>query len=312
MNNSKAKSKGRSSSAYLTREGFRNVRVHKLMSIASITVLLACLVIIGSAFLLYVNINEVISRVGEQNVIMVFINDGTDAKGEDTLKSSIKNVDGVKDCEYVSNKDAFGDILSKMGEESQILEGEDGSFLPNSYKVTISDMDKFDSVVNSINKFDNVLQIRENSDLAKKLVTIKNAIGYLCGIIVAVLFVVALFIIANTIRITMFSRKLEISIMKAVGATNWFIRWPFVIEGMVIGVIASVLAFGCLFGVYTLAGNIFTDLFALLGGEIVPFARYIWLILSVYLGIGIFTGVFGSSISLGKYLKEQGKVVEND
>ncbi len=309
---SKKNKAGRASSKYLTREGFRNIRVHKLMSLASVTVLLACLVIIGSAFLIYVNINAVIAKVGEQNVIMVFSDDSTDEASLKALGEKIKAVPTVTDCQYISNVDAFSDILSDMGESASVFEGEDGSFLPNAYKVTIGDMTQFDSTVSAIRQMDNVLSIRENSELAEKLVTIKTAIGYLFGSMVIVLFVVALFIIANTVRITMFSRKLEISIMKAVGATNSFIRWPFIIEGMVIGIIAAVLAFGVLSGFYALAGNVFAELFNLLNGQIVPYENYMWYILAVYLFIGIFTGVFGSSISLGKYLKEHGKVVEND
>ncbi len=303
---------GRVSSKYLTREGFRNIRVHKLMSLASVTVLLACLVIIGSAFLIYVNINAVIAKVGEQNVIMVFSDDSTDDASLKALGENIKAVPAVTDCQYISNVDAFSGILTEMGESASVFEGEDGSFLPNAYKVTIGDMSQFDSTVSAIRQMDNVMSIRENSELAGKLVTIKTAIGYLFGSMVIVLFVVALFIIANTVRITMFSRKLEISIMKAVGATNSFIRWPFIIEGMVLGVIAAVLAFGVLSGFYALAGSVFAELFNLLNGQIVPYGKYMWYILAVYLFIGIFTGVFGSSISLGKYLKEHGKVVEND
>ncbi len=303
---------GRVSSKYLTREGFRNIRVHKLMSLASVTVLLACLVIIGSAFLIYVNINAVIAKVGEQNVIMVFSDDSTDDASLKALGENIKAVPAVTDCQYISNVDAFSGILTEMGESASVFEGEDGSFLPNAYKVTIGDMSQFDLTVSAIRQMDNVMSIRENSELAGKLVTIKTAIGYLFGSMVIVLFVVALFIIANTVRITMFSRKLEISIMKAVGATNSFIRWPFIIEGMVLGVIAAVLAFGVLSGFYALAGSVFAELFNLLNGQIVPYGKYMWYILAVYLFIGIFTGVFGSSISLGKYLKEHGKVVEND
>ena len=303
---------GRVSSKYLTREGFRNIRVHKLMSLASVTVLLACLVIIGSAFLIYVNINAVIAKVGEQNVIMVFSDDSTDEASLKALGEKIKAVPAVTDCQYISNADAFSGILNEMGESASVFEGEDGSFLPNAYKVTIGDMSQFDSTVSTIRQMDSVMSIRENSELAGKLVTIKTAIGYLFGSMVIVLFVVALFIIANTVRITMFSRKLEISIMKAVGATNSFIRWPFIIEGMVLGVIAAVLAFGVLSGFYALAGNVFAELFNLLNGHIVPYGKYMWYILTAYLFIGIFTGVFGSSISLGKYLKEHGKVVEND
>ena len=154
--------------------------------------------------------------------------------------------------------------------------------------------------------------MRENSDLASKLLSIRRAVTIVSIGLVVMLFLVALFIIANTIRITMFSRKLEINIMKAVGATNWFIRWPFLVEGVLIGIIASVISLGVLCGLYELASVSFSDLLMSFGFSMVPFSQYALQILGVFLGIGIFTGGFGSMISMNKYLKEQGSVVSNE
>ena len=155
-------------------------------------------------------------------------------------------------------------------------------------------------------------RVKEEKSLAGKLSSIRNAVTYISLGIVAILFFVSLFIVSNTIRITIYNRRLEISIMKAVGATNSFIRWPFVVEGVFLGVISAVIALGIQYGVYSVALIWFKDVLAILGGTPVDFLNYIWYILAVFVFIGVIIGTFGSVFSLNKYLKEHKNVVEND
>lgn len=304
--------KGRFNLRYLTKEGFRNIHVHKLMTVASVTVMLSCLLLIGGAYLIYVNIQSVINRVGEQNVIMVFIEDDATGNEEAALGNSIKNLPNVKECTFVSRDASYSEILYDMGESASALSGISSDFLPNAYKVTISDMEQFDGTVSQIKSFENVLSVRENGELAAKLASIQRAVGLISIAIVVILLIVSLFIIANTVRITMFSRSLEISIMKAVGATNWFIRWPFLVEGIIIGVISAAFAYGIIFGLYAIAEKVFAEMFAILGNTMVPFQDGAVTLLVAFLATGVLTGAFGSLISLGKYLKEHGKVVDNE
>lgn len=304
--------KGRFNLRYLTKEGFRNVIVHKLMTVASITVMLSCLVLIGGAYLIYENIQSVIDRVGEQNVIMVFIDDEATDDQETTLGDSIKANPNVKECVFVSREESYSDILYDMGESAQVLSEIGSDFLPNAYKVTIKDMEEFGSTVDDIRSYDNVLSVRENGELAARIADIQNAVGIVSIVIVIILLVVSLFIIANTVRITMFSRSLEISIMKAVGATNWFIRWPFLVEGVIIGIISALLSFGFIFLLYAAAEKVLASMFAILGNTMVPFEDCIWILLISFVSTGVVTGALGSFISLGRYLKEHGKVVDNE
>ena len=184
--------------------------------------------------------------------------------------------------------------------------------LPDAYKVTLKDLEQFSATVEQIKALPHVSSVRENSDLAGKLLSVRRAVTVVSIGLVAMLFLVALFIIANTIRITMFSRKLEINIMKAVGATNWFIRWPFLVEGVLIGIISGVISLIVLWGLYELAVMSFSDLLQGFAFGMVPFTQYALQILGVFLGIGVFTGGIGSMISMNKYLKEQGSVVSNE
>ncbi len=304
--------KGRFNLRYLTKEGFRNIKVHKLMTVASITVMLSCLLLIGGAYLIYTNIQSVIERVGEQNVIMVFIDDDASDEQELKLGDRIKNHQNVKNCVFVSKEESYSDILYSMGDSAAIMNNIGSDFLPDAYKVTIKDMAKFSSTVIEIKMFENVLSVRENGELAARIADIQKAVTIVSIAIVVILLIVSLFIIANTVRITMFSRSLEISIMKAVGATNWFIRWPFLVEGVIIGILSAIFAFGLIFGLYAAAEKVLASMFAILGNTMVPFKDCIWTLLIAFGATGIITGALGSCISLGKYLKEHGKVVDNE
>ena len=302
---------------YLTREGFRNVWVNRLMSLASITVLMACLVIIGLGSMLFFNINALLDTIESQNVIMVYIEDGTTDPQIEELKENIKDLGKddimdlglVKDCEFVSKEEAFEKSKAEMGEDAVLLEGMENP-MPDAFKVVVRDMNKFRETVDGLHKLEYVEAIRENSDVADKLIDIRQAVSVVVVGMVLLLFIVSLFIIANTIRITMFSRKLEISIMKAVGATNWFIRWPFMVEGVVIGIISSLISFGVLAGLYAVIAHVFKDLLDLF--QPVSFGPYAGYILLMFAVIGMFTGSVGSLISMGRYLKEQGSVVSEN
>ncbi len=301
-----------SSLKYLTREGFRNIWVNRLMTLASVTVLLACLVIIGVGAMAFFNIDALLDKVEAQNVVMVYVEMDSDDLTTSGVGVELQKMENIESCEFIPKEDAFRDQIESMGGDSAVFEGFTECPLPDAYKVTLKDLTQFSATVAQIQNLTGVSSVRENSDLASKLLSIRRAVTIVSIGLVVMLFLVALFIIANTIRITMFSRKLEINIMKAVGATNWFIRWPFLVEGVLIGIIASVISLGVLCGLYELASVSFSDLLMSFGFSMVPFSQYALQILGVFLGIGIFTGGFGSMISMNKYLKEQGSVVSNE
>lgn len=297
---------------YLTREGFRNIWVNRLLTLATVFVLVSCLVIVGSGTLIYLNITSALDVIGAQNVIMVFIEDGSSQEQMDSLKVQLEALGNVDKVEFVPKEDAFERQKAEYGEKAALLDGLSADILPDAYKVTVKDLEQFDATVEGIKKLEYVLQIRENSVLAGKIASIRNAVSYVCIGIVAILFFVSLFIVSNTIRITIFNRRLEISIMKAVGATNMFVRWPFIVEGMLLGLFSAVIALGVEYGLYSVACIWLADVMAMIGGEVVPFVDYILVIFAIFIFIGIFIGSFGSLISLNKYLKEHSNVVDND
>lgn len=297
---------------YLTHEGFRNVWVNRLMSLASVTVLMACLIIMGAGIMIYFNINNVVDKVQSQNVVMVYVADDASEDETTQIGTSLKGISNVESCEFVPKEVAFQEQIQSMGGDAALFEGFDEIPLPDTYKVTVKDLSQFENTVSQIKQINKVDSVRENSDLASKLLSLRHAVSIVSVGLVIMLFLVALFIISNTIRITMFSRKLEISIMKAVGATNWFIRWPFMIEGMILGTISGIVSLGVLWGLYAVAEKVFAQTLSLIGFSLVPFSGYWWQILLVFVAIGLFTGGFGSLVSMAKYLKEQGSVVSDD
>ena len=301
-----------SSLGYLTREGFRNVWVNKMMSIASVAVLMACLLIIGIGAMAYFNINSLLDIVEAQNIVMVYVSDEADDVKTSEIRLSLENMENIASCEFVPKEDAFQHQVELMGGDSALFEGFKTSPLPDAFKVTVKDLSRFKETVSEIEKLDGVYNVRENSDLASKLVTVRRAVTIVSAGLVSMLFLVALFIISNTIRITMFSRKLEINIMKAVGATNSFIRWPFMVEGVLLGIISAGVSVLLLWGLYELIIYAFSSVITMLGFSFVPFLSYIWYIFGAFLAIGIITGSFGSMVSMNRYLKEERSVVTNE
>ena len=297
---------------YLTKEGFRNIWSNRLMSLASVSVLSACLVLLGCSFMLFANIDAVLGRIEAQNVIMVFAkDDATDAE-LDELKNAIDSTPNVAYSEFIPKEQAYQELLESLGEDASLLEGLGNDILPDAFRVTVSDMNHYDNTVEALSSLDNILRIRRNSDLATRLIGMRTSIVYIgAGIIIMLLFV-ALFIIANTVRITMFTRRLEISIMKAVGATNSFIRLPFMVEGILLGIISASLSVGLVFLIYRLAATHIQNLIGILGATLVPFGEYAVMLYLGFLAVGILTGFFGSLVSLGKYLREQGSVVKDE
>lgn len=296
---------------YLTKEGFRNLRVNKLMTVASITVLFSCLMLVGIAFMMLVNIETFISGIEAENVIMVYVDDSTDSYDYIRLGNELRAIDNVNNVEMIEKDAAYAEILDGLDDGLRnYLQSTEENPLPDAYKVTVADMDGFENVVSEIKTLRNVSRVHENSVLARQLAGLRNSVTYISGGIIILLLVVSLFIISNTIKVTMFSRRLEISIMKSVGATNSFIRWPFMVEGVVIGIIAGLLATGAVWGIYEFALGSFSAMLSSFGNvKEVSFLDYAPYLVAAFVGIGIFTGVFGSATSIRKYLKER-KFVE--
>lgn len=300
-----------SSFRYLFKEGFRNTWSNRMMSIASICVLMSCLVLIGCASMIFLNIESLLGRIEEENVVMVYLKDDTSDADIAEMDTQLKNIDNVKEVEFVPKEDAWAEQLATMDDAQAQFFTEISSDipLPDAYKVTVDDLTYFDQTVQQIEKLDHIDTIRENKDLAEKLVTIRHGVEVISIVIVAVLLAISVFIISNTIKLTVYSRRLEISIMKSVGATNSFVRLPFVVEGMILGIISGVISLGLVWAFYEFAIHQFSDLLSSLQLEALNFADYALPMLGIFIAIGIITGVGGALISMGRYLNREGSEI---
>ena len=269
---------------------------------------MSCLVLIGCASMIFLNIESLLGRIEEENVVMVYIQDGTTDADINAMGDSLKKMDNIKEVEFVSKESAWQEQLDTMEEAQAKFFTEISSDipLPDAYKVTVNDLSQFDSTVDQIKQLQHIDTIRENKDLAQKLVTIRHGVEVISVVIVAVLLAISVFIIQNTIKLTVYSRRLEISIMKSVGATNGFVRLPFVVEGMILGVISGVISLGLVWAFYEFAINQFGDLISSLGLEALKFSNYALPMLGIFIAIGIVTGVGGALLSMGKYLNKEG------
>lgn len=281
-----------------------------MMSMASVAVLVSCLVIIGSAIMAFANINSYLKLIGEQNVIMVFTDETVDTGVTNAIGDKLKAVYNVKSVNFIPREESWKNQIESLGDGAAALQGIVDNPLPNSFEVVVDDLALFEQTVEQIKNADeNIISVRENSQLAKQLSGIRSAVSWISGAIIVLLFMVSLFIISNTIRLTMFARRLEINIMKLVGATDWFIRWPFMIEGMLIGFVSGLTSLCLVWCIYSLVENAVAGIASMLNASLLPFGNYVWQMLFAFLLISMGIGVGGSFISMSKYLKEEGAEV---
>lgn len=295
---------------YLIREGFHNIRANRQMSIATIGVLIACMILIGGAVMLSLNINSLMGYVESFNEIVVWVKDEASGTDIDELDNELNHMDNISSINYISKEQALEELGNKFGNDSYLEGFSDHGVdnpLPASFRVKVKSLEGMSATENQIKNLASVDGIESSSDVANTLVGIKTAINAAGFVIAAILMVVSIIIIANTIRVTIFNRRREISIMKFVGATNSFIRFPYLVEGVIIGLAAAVLAY-CILWVGTIyfyqwVGQSASSWLQLAYQNLVPFASVApWLRLG-FAGAGVLFGMVGSFIFVGKYLK---------
>lgn len=290
---------------YLIKEGFRNVWNNRLMSIASVCVLVSCLVLTGSAALLSMNVSNVVASVGNNNETLVYLDYKISRVESVYIGRDIEKLENVSSAEYISRDDAFKGYKDKLGKD--IFDSmKDDNPLPDSFKVTMIDLSLYEETVDKILAIDGVEKASSRADLAKRLTSINNLVQMSSFWIILALTIISLFIISNTIRATMYSRRFEISIMKSVGATDSFVRIPFVVEGMTIGLIASVLSTGAIIFLYDVIMKVIVDLIPF---TFIPITSVIGYVAGAFVGAGVFIGAISGFISIRKYLKMEGNEI---
>ena len=294
-----------SSFTYLVGQGLHNLKANKMMTLASMGVLIVCMILVGAAFLFGANIDSMVAYIGEQNETVAFINDDADTAAVEEAIRSIPHVAGV---EFIS-KDQM------LDEYSQRLEGytnlkemfqNDNPLLAN-YVVRADDPANISSVAAALQNVDGVRAVNSPQAMSDLFVSLQKAVTYVCYGLAIVLAIVSVVVISNTIKITVFNRRKEIGIMKLVGATNGFIRFPFFVEGVTSGLIsaliASAIVCGGYYAVYEWYGKNPTNLTAMFGGTLLPLQDLWYYVVLGFMLFGFVLCGIGTATSIRKHLQ---------
>ncbi len=287
---------------YYWKEGFRNIFKHGFMSIAAVLIMIACLLLTGTVTLIAYNIDLSIEELQQSNEIVVFIDDSLTTREAKALGSQFNRIDNIATVEFEDHDVALEKYREELGEDASILDNYNSANNPlrNSFIFTLKDPTLAEETIEQIAAVDGTDYIRADEEVISKLIQVQRVFNIVALAMVIGLAVISIFIIANTVKLAMFARREEISIQKMVGATNWFIRWPFVIEGMVLGLLAGGLAFLAEWGLYTELSNVASGVIPYF--HIVAFDGLRWLVLGVYLGAGVLFGIGGSVTSIRKFM----------
>lgn len=293
---------------YLICQGFRNLWINRLMSLASIAVLSACLLLVGFAILFSINVNNVVRFVETQNEAVVFVKDDSTQIQIENLGNMLKNHENISSRDYISKQRALEIEMERLGEDGILLDGlEKDNPLPASFNIKIKDISILRQTIEEIISFDSVEKVNAPTEVTDTIVIIKDLVNSIGGSIVLALVIVSLVIISNTIRASVFFRRKEINIMKYVGATNSFIKFPFIIEGIILGLISSIFAllitwlgYNALFS-FSLSET--TNWLSSVFSNMVHIDKVIGSITISYCVSGVILGALGSLFSIRNHLK---------
>ena len=291
--------------SYLMGEGFRNVLKNKKSTGASVMIMCATMIIFGVFFMIGQNVSHIMYELETQQGMQVFIKEDATEQEIKDLGEKIKALKGVNKVEFVSKEDALNQMKEKVKEKQYLLSGyEKKNPFPASYVVTLTDLKESSRVQNEIKNLDNIKSLQSRDDTINALLNIANLVRYISLAILILLIVISIFIISNTIKLTVHARRREISIMKYVGATNGFIRWPFIVEGIIIGVISALISILLLGVAYKLIADkiVASAVTSVMNLNLLHFSDMFTYVLVVYLLLGIGIGTIGSMISMRKYL----------
>ncbi|MDY4168033.1 MAG: permease-like cell division protein FtsX [Fournierella sp.] len=297
-----------SSFKYLARQGLHNMINNRLMSFASVGVLTVCLIITGVAGLFTANMNSLMIYLRSQNEVVVYLDENLDETGLASVDSALRSISGLKEVTYVSKDEALDLMRESMGDKGElfdVFEGEENPFLAN-YKVVLQDVGQMEEIVPQLESISGVVDVNVPTGLSDLVVNIHKAVTVISVGLVVVLGFVSIVVISNTIRLTVFARRKEINIMKYVGATNGFIRLPFFVEGIAVGLIAGVISSAIVLGGYQLLLIYCVDFPAfwgsILNDVLLGMNQIWWKVLIAFLAFGSLIGSVGTATSIRKYL----------
>ena len=287
---------------YFFHEGPNNMFSHGFMSFAAIGITVACLLIMGTFTLVAVNANALLADLEQENEILAYVDDSYTEEQAKALQSQLEKVPNVASATYISKEEAMGDFKAQYPDE-KMFQDLDPAILRDRFAIRMVDLKLQSQTVEKVKEVEGIAEVNAFEEIAGGFVTVRNVATVVCVAMIAILFIVSVFIISNTIKLTTFDRREEIAIMRMVGATNGFIRWPFVYEGFMIGFLGAVISFFLQWALYeAVAQGVDTnDTLQLI--RIIPFSQ-LWVpVAGVFAGAGILIGVGGSLSAIRRFLQ---------
>lgn len=291
----------RINTGYYLKEGFRSIFTHGFMSFAAVCMIVACLLIMGTFSLVAVNLNHNLAKLEDENQFLAYVDESLTESEARALQSKIEAIPNVSEAVFISREQAMEDFLEDK--DSELFRSVPASNYRHRFSIHVKDIEQLRDTVQQVADLPEVASYVAAFEVADGFVAARNVAGGIAVILIAVLFFMSLFIISNTIKLATFTRREEIAIMKMCGATNGFIRWPFVFEGLILGLLGAGIAFFLQWGVYTLIANSVASGSALSFVEIVDFESMVTWVLGIFAGAGFMIGVGGSLLAIRKFLQ---------
>lgn len=292
---------------YLIKKGISSVWKNFVMSFASFSILMVSLLLVSCSVLLMVNVGIIMGNIEDTNEISVFLEEGVTAEQIEHVRDVLENNSDLTDIRYTSKEEALADFRETLDDYAQLLDSLEENPMPETFQVRVTDLTKIKHVVDLISGVDGVEKVKAPYNFASALINIRNTFTIIASAVLVALIIVSVVIVSNAIRTSVFSRRNEISIMRYVGATNGFIKAPFFVEGMFIGMLAGVASWGLSWIVYDAVFSMFGNditLWQMFGFfDLIPFTSISWIVLAVNCAAGALLGAVGTVISTGKYVK---------
>ena len=290
---------------YHLKEGFHSIFTHGLMSFAAVCMIVACLIIMGSFSLVAVNLDNTLGDLEAENEFTAYVEEGMAEADARALQTKLEQIPNVSSVTFVNGEQALEDYRQRYvdSENAALFEDLPEDLLQHRFRIHVVDIESLSQTVAAVAEVDGISETQAALDIAQGFITIRNMAGAVAWILILLLLIISLFIIANTIKLATFLRRQEIAIMKMCGATNWFVRWPFIFEGMILGFVGAIVAFFLQWGIYSLMVTAISEYGGLQLIAVVPFQTLALRVAAIFAAAGLLIGAGGSLLAIRKFLQ---------
>ncbi|MBQ9980131.1 MAG: permease-like cell division protein FtsX [Oscillospiraceae bacterium] len=293
---------GRTNPGYFLAEGIKGIFNHGFMSFAAIVIVVACLIILGSFSLLLLNINSMVDSLESQSEIIAYVDEDMSDADAKSLSSQLNLISNVNSTSFVTREEAMANFIAQYPDQS-IFDGLQPDTFRHRYVIVLDDVTLMAETVANIEAVEGVADVNALTELAQGFSTVRSIISIVTYAIGIILIVISIFIISNTVKLSTFSRREEITIMKTVGATNHFIRLPFVYQGVILGIFGAAIAFFVQWGVYEFVCRAISQADAAGIVNLIPFSSVMVIMAVIFAIVGFLVGILGSALTIRKFLK---------